>query len=308
MTLRISAVRTFALSLIFGFSSVGATYAANPLISAIRPEGTDFEEIIHTGLKLYNLKIAKLHATSSSSSTSDIAISHAAPLNDLDFSKLEAWSDYNEIVQAFELGRDERFMDWKVDTTDFLRRPTWLYPDDGCYARADVFRDHIKTSGFTGKVYKLFVFGNLKVRTSNHPSGFVSWWYHVVPLVYDGVEAYVIDPAIDPSGPMLVDDWAKSVDENNDAKIRFSLCQGESVSPYDACVKTSGDNAKYSYIDQKGFFNAEWNRLIALKRNPIKELGDLPPWHINEVEDLIIDIDNATINTPPTEPENQQGI
>lgn len=292
----IFSIRLVYLVGVLNLAGTGTVFAFNALNSAIRPVDSDYQEIIQKGLRIYDIKTGlKLHATSTTIK-SDLAVSLAVPFSDLDFTQLDAWQNPDDIGKAFVQGRDDRFMSWQIDSNDFPRRPTWLYPDDGCYARADVFRDHVKTKGFTETIYKLFVFGNLKVLTKNHPAGSVSWWYHVVPLIYDGVDAFVIDPAIDPSGPMLASDWAKSVNENGDSRISFAICSGITVGPYDACLKPKKDYAADSYVDQSGFFNSEWKRLISLQREPMIELGDLPPWNTDSIENLVEDIEDVNVN------------
>ncbi len=79
------------------------------------------------------------------------------------------------------------------------------YPEDGCYARAQEMSRiiEIEENITTGKV---FIEGNLRVETKNSPSGSVSWWYHVAPVLLVSGEPYVIDPSIFEK-PVPVKDW-----------------------------------------------------------------------------------------------------
>ena len=57
----------------------------------------------------------------------------------------------------------------------------FAYLEDGCYARAhEVSRLLVKKSVITGKV---FVEGDLRVKTKNSHKGYIEWWYHVAPTL-----------------------------------------------------------------------------------------------------------------------------
>lgn len=88
------------------------------------------------------------------------------------------WPSHAYVQDRFKYLRDLRFIRWNARD----RRSSWLYPDDGCFARASLMNKNIKLAAdpVPGKV---FVFGNLKVITPNPPRGYVTWWYHVAPVV-----------------------------------------------------------------------------------------------------------------------------
>jgi hypothetical protein len=76
---------------------------------------------------------------------------------------------------------------------------TFLYPDDGCYARAHEMCRLMGVQGVSSR--KVFNYGSLVVQTKNHPSCQVSWGYHVAPTLrvrksFPTVEEQVIDPAL----------------------------------------------------------------------------------------------------------------
>ncbi len=157
-----------------------------------------------------------------------------------------------------------------------MRRSSWLYPDDGCFARASLAI--LNLSKWNVAVpKKVFVFGDLRVETKNSPSGFVTWWYHVAPLVEVNGEKFVLDPAIEPSRPLPLGDWLARQSANPDA-LEVAVCGSGSYTPYDECFKET-DGEETSALSEQGYYlDAEWERLQRLGRNPVEELGDLPPW------------------------------
>src|SRR5690606_2092493 len=50
----------------------------------------------------------------------------------VDWSKVSEWQSLSDLVHAFEFIRDARFLELE-SAPDFLRRISWLYPDDGCF-------------------------------------------------------------------------------------------------------------------------------------------------------------------------------
>lgn len=82
------------------------------------------------------------------------------------------------------------------------------YPEDGCYARAHRMSIFLDMKGITSG--KVFIEGDLNVKTKNSPKGEVSWWFHVAPVVNvrkNGQEIpYVFDPSIF-DRPVPVQEW-----------------------------------------------------------------------------------------------------
>jgi hypothetical protein len=106
----------------------------------------------------------------------------------------------------------------------------FLYPDDGCFARAhEMCRLMIKMGLNPGKVW---IEGNLHVETNNNPFCYVSWDWHVAPTLcvrgpgFLQTQQLVIDPALF-SSPVSKATWkAKQGDPNatlkdTDASIYF---------------------------------------------------------------------------------------
>jgi Glutaminase len=92
------------------------------------------------------------------------------------------------------------------------------YPDDCCYSRAHEMCRQLRARGIPcGKVWNYGSGGHehpsLHATTTNHPSGSVTWWYHVAPTVpVQGSDGVVRDMVIDPSlfdHPVTVEEWVR---------------------------------------------------------------------------------------------------
>lgn len=200
------------------------------------------------------------------------------------------WSNYQVIKDNFIKIRDIRYFN-DEESNHFLRRITWLYPDDGCWTRAtaaikDLFGPvNNLVTGFS-RPSKIFAFGNLCVNTSNSPNHSVYWWYHTAPIVKDAQtnQFYVLDPAVNPYKPLLVEDWIAEISSNSKAcagsenNVRvFNICNGYGTGPFDYC-NTSYETEIDSMLDQSIFRRAERDRQVELGREADKVLGDVPPW------------------------------
>lgn len=194
---------------------------------------------------------------------------------DLDTTIVPEWDSAGTLAGVFSDIRDLRFLQTPARPT-FPRRISWLYPDDGCFARAALAREKIEDQ-WGRPIAKLFIFGNLEVQTPNSPDGSVQWSWHVVPLVKINGVLHVIDPAIDPMHPMTAKAWAlKQVSEINYAQ--FAICNSYSYGPYSGCLNATADDESNANQDQQEYLGREWSRIRSLGRNPERELGDFPPW------------------------------
>jgi hypothetical protein len=164
-----------------------------------------------------------------------------------------------------------------VDSSGRGRRATWLYPDDGCYARSAIAQKTLEAEA-QGQFQQIFLFGNLVLKTKNHPHGKVQWWYHVAPVIHTSFGVYVMDPALDALQPMRINAWIDRLMSNRkDGKV--SLCSAATFSPDSYC--TSADAIEYDRAvteELDVYLDLEWERLEDLGRNPNKELGEDPPW------------------------------
>jgi hypothetical protein len=202
------------------------------------------------------------------------AVEQAKPLPEVDFNQLSRWRDYALIQQRFEALRDLRFIP-DPHQSQYMRRSTWLYPDDGCYARASLMKENLLDMR-AGEVTKIFAYGDLLVKTKNSPFGAVSWWYHVAVIVTDGKEKYVLDPAIEPQKPLALKDWLSRMGDPN--QITISLCKSTTYTPYSSCLGSNSHEDDVALDDQIFFLSLERFRLEELGRNANEELGDHPPW------------------------------
>lgn len=195
---------------------------------------------------------------------------------ELDFSILES----NELSPArlkmvFDSLRDTRF--FKVRDMKKERRLSWLYPDDGCFVRADLAARYLKEK-FNVNSKKIFAFGDLISQTPNHPDGVVTWWYHVANLIQFENDVLVIDPAVNPYEPMSFNDWQAAIGGGSQKDIEYSICHNGTFDPDDSCKKTVPLQLDYAQNEQYRFLEKEYKRLIELKRDAESELGDFPPW------------------------------
>jgi len=194
------------------------------------------------------------------------------PLNEISFADLPEWKDWQAITQSFLDGRDHRFM---KDRNEFSRRPTWLYPDDGCFSRAEVLAEKMKNSKNPAPK-KLFAFGSLLVKTGNSYNGEVDWWYHVVVAFKHKGKVVIFDPAIQSSGPLNLTDWLKKM--GNPKDLALTVCETHAYGPTDPCRGSIASHFDQAILDQQEIFPLEWSRLEDLGRKPQEELADLPPW------------------------------
>lgn len=196
------------------------------------------------------------------------------PLEKINLLLIPEMPSYEALVEEFHYVRDTRFI--ATSNPDFPRRLSWLYPDDGCYARAEFSRRKLAEHGALQPM-KIFVFGNLIAQTPNTLSGVVSWWYHVAVTYRVGDDVYVFDASINPSRPMTLTEWNDAVGGNRQ-RFEYSLCAPGAYDPAYDCHNPREIHPSKLSMDQTEFLRPEWDRLLRLNRSPEKELGDLPPW------------------------------
>jgi hypothetical protein len=196
----------------------------------------------------------------------------AKPMAQLKISEIPSLGSYQELVNQFQFIRDSYFV--KAGYTP--RRLTWLYPDDGCYARAELAAEHlVDHQAVTPK--KVFAFGELHAATNNSPNGWVEWWYHVAVVYRVDNTAYVLDPALNPHAPLTLAQWGQAIGDGKTA-VNYSICSKDAFDPDSACVKPPKIDEQMAEHEQEVFLPEEWNRLLELGRDPEKELGNQPPW------------------------------
>ncbi|HKO47318.1 MAG TPA: protein-glutamine glutaminase family protein [Polyangiaceae bacterium] len=203
---------------------------------------------------------------------------------ELDFADVPTWSDA-DIIAQFAAARDDRYLTQTFPPEpNFQRRMSWLFPDDGCFARAEQVDVRVAQFGKT-RPHKLFAFGPLRVYTDNAPSGVVEWWYHVVPVVKNSAgEPIVLDPAVSPCKPLPYQKWlALMVDDMayyDDVAEGYGVALGDSWSynPFSLSSGESPHSAESLETLQGIFLYSEWSRQTELGRDPDLVLGAKPPW------------------------------
>lgn len=201
-----------------------------------------------------------------------------------------AWPNSNIIQNNFEKIRNIRYFQDEV-RVDFLRRITWLYPDDGCWTRAsavvkDLFGPYNNSVNQMVRPSKIFAFGNLCANTPNASKGYVAWWYHTAPIVRDAEtnQSYVLDPSVNPYLPLTVEKWMAEISSRSGACAHstsyvsdFNICNGYGTNPFSFCQEAF-ENEMGSALNQSTFRAYEYKRQMVLGRDPQKVLGDSPPW------------------------------
>lgn len=199
----------------------------------------------------------------------------AVTIDQLDTNQIVKWPSKEYMQKSFEAVRDERYL-YTNDLPEFARRISWLYPDDGCFARAAMAASKL-IEWKIPPVNKIFIFGNLRVQTENSPHGQVTWWYHVAPLVSVDGEAFVLDPAISPNEPLPLKSWVET--QTSDVmSVKLSVCKTDAYVPGDSCQSPSARDSQDAPGDQNEYLGMEWSRTVDLERDPYKVLGDEPPW------------------------------
>lgn len=168
--------------------------------------------------------------------------------------------------------RDARHLTTSINPS-FPRRISWLYPHDGCYARAASSMRYFKKNGIPTPS-TVFAFGRLSVKTPWSKHGSVGWWFHVAPIVEVDGERFVLDPSIELKRPLPLAEWVGRM--GSPTKIKVSICGSGTFSPGSTCSsQIVGSNA---LTDQKSFLNKEWENLKRLGKKPEALLGDQAPW------------------------------
>lgn len=205
------------------------------------------------------------------------------PLQAMNFSTVPMVASYEELMHLFKVIRDSRFLH-TAEKPDFVRRISWLYPDDGCFARAALSGIKLEREQLQ-RPAKIFAFGDLMVQTKYSREGYVTWWYHVSTAVnYMGV-IYVFDPALNPERPMLVDEWYGQM--GNAANLSGSVCNTYTYDPFDSCFAADATSEINAERNQERYLDWEWDRVTDLGFDPVAFLGENPPW--------IIDTPNSNI-------------
>lgn len=206
-------------------------------------------------------------------------------LSQLDFSQVPQVANYNELLSIFYAIRDTRFL-YPTDThmpIDFIRRISWMNPYDGCYSRAAAAGNYLSQHNLT-RPHKIFAFGDLKTKSKygRYDGGYIEWWFHVSSVLGVNGVYYVLDPSVDDSRPLLVEEWLKriSIDTSLD-KMKGIICNAYTYDQSDSCYEATTTSDDKGIIQQKEWLlDGEHENVEGLGMDPYKVLGDTPPWAI----------------------------
>ncbi|MFO0927386.1 MAG: protein-glutamine glutaminase family protein [Gemmataceae bacterium] len=110
--------------------------------------------------------------------------------------------------ETISLAKANEVFKWLAGQTDLAFR----YPTDGCYARAHLMCERLQKQGFKPrKIWSVANGEELYARTKYTAKGYVTWAYHVAPMVrvrLDGEKQkwYVLDPSLF-DGPVTLRQW-----------------------------------------------------------------------------------------------------
>lgn len=222
-----------------------------------------------TSYTIYESRASQIKNTSLENAGTPISLSRL--YNEESLPSPTSWKA-SSLQKRFEDMRDKPIIEVSEEAT---RRLSWMYPDDGCFARA-ALANRIFFKMFVPIPKKVFAFGNLKVETKNSPRGYVSWWYHVAPIVEVDDVKYVLDPSIEPMRPLKLKEWLEKM--GTPEEIKVAICDNGTYSPRDNCQSETDGLEKRAETTQRHYLKKEESRLISLGRSPEEELGENPPW------------------------------
>ncbi|MGZ3774929.1 MAG: protein-glutamine glutaminase family protein [Pseudobdellovibrionaceae bacterium] len=259
---------TFCASLLFSFAALAG-------ISSHRYANESYESARYRHFILRNFRYTPPNPAKKIPASATISAEDAKkPLNAIDLGVIADIQSYVNLETEFKYIRDTRFM--ATSDPNFPRRITWLYPDDGCYARAEMVKLAISGHPFP-PLKKLFAFGELKALSKNTVSGTIQWWYHVAVAYRVGYTVYVFDPSIEAHRALTLQEWNDLIG-GNQTPVQYSICSADTIDPTSDCYNPTAQSPEQIVMTQKAFLDSEWNRLLELHRSPEKELGNNPPW------------------------------
>ncbi|HKO53275.1 MAG TPA: protein-glutamine glutaminase family protein [Polyangiaceae bacterium] len=253
-------------------SSTLALEAAGTSISSKRDPSRHWQEYAQA----YKRSAAASRSAAAAAAAAPTVLESKVPTTSANFSSVPVWGDA-EIKMQFRALRDIRFQ-YGSESPSFERRCSWLFPDYGCEARAELVASMAGDNGLT-KPYKLFSFGDLQVSTANSPYGVVFWWYHVAPVVKSAASGtvYVLDPALEPTRPLEWQQWLLlQVAVLGDVQV--TVADSNAYDPYEPVTGAANQRALALYKQASVHLNDEYNRQLELYREPDEVLGNNPPW------------------------------
>lgn len=182
---------------------------------------------------------------------------------------MPTWPLTIEELNAFATEAAQIRMHNNPNSGNFMRRGPWLYPNNGCYAKAAHVSALALQKGFQqpGKIY---AYGNLEFNSPYAKNGRrVYWRYHMAAAYVFNGEVMVIDPGIS-SSPMTQEQWFSHISPLPNS-VRPKYCDVRNYSPLATCVGGRGNGANLNHV--RGILRDEWSNLIRLGYNPAELLG-----------------------------------
>lgn len=201
--------------------------------------------------------------------------------SDFDFSRVPEWTGTEEeLLVAFRAARDERkYSD--SSRPDFRRRALWLYPYNGCFVRATHTAKTFESLQLQ-RPGKVFVFGDLRLKTPYERNGWVYWSYHVATAFRFKGKVLVLDAGVDHLRPITFEDWITRIaDDASETKV--NVCDTWAYSPMNPCWEGRPSQERSAEKHLVSYLSDEWARLKRAGYAPERVLGDRPPW--TEIED-----------------------
>ena len=177
----------------------------------------------------------------------------------LTFAELEAFAS-----EAFQIRLHDN-----PNPGDFLRRGPWLYPANGCYAKAAHVSFLAKQKGLSqpGKIY---VYGDLEFDSPFAKNGHrVYWRYHMAAAYLFNGQVFIVDPGMSQS--VLTEQQWLNLISPSPQNVRVKYCDENSYSPLSSCVGGRGNGANLSHV--RGVLRDEWSNLRRLGYDPYVLLG-----------------------------------
>ncbi len=212
--------------IIIAFVSLQSAAQLLASVSAVRPANQDWRHTL-SAKKLHLMAKSELSVLTANGTRSS---ADAIPNWSLTFSELETLNKTVRNIRPYK----------NPNTRKYLRQAPWLYPLDGCYAKAAHVSAIIQDAGYVAPG-KIFAFGNLRVKSKYAQGGYAYWSYHVVPGYQIENKIYVIDPVASEnedgtnSGLLTLEQWLSRISKTPE-NVEVSLCDSNAYDPSSMCV------------------------------------------------------------------------
>jgi hypothetical protein len=250
----------------------------------IFPESRLPHETFEQALVKFKQQAGNLQSSTSEDEVLNVA--KAIPNVDYSTSNVPVLKNYAELVNTFNQIRDTRFLS-EPDVPDFARRISWLYPVNYCYART-ALSGLLADQKNLVRPNTIFAFGNLEAQSSFTRSGKVYWYWHVSQILgakdaNGNTSYYVLDPSLDSSKPLPVNEWYKKMGDPN---LKAAVCNKNTYSAWDSCYKPEQYSVERFMLDVNMSLKLERQNVVDLGYVDWKNiLGDNPPWRLSVFHD-----------------------